>query len=130
MRSFYPFLLAAVLTTSVTSIRAQEAQQQPMSTAQQPIPAIEEMPVTVRPDGSDAKKKTDTDPITGVPALPKGKTSMIGGKVSRIDGVHNKLGVKIFGDGGQWELAFDERTHFYRDGVETTFERVKKGDRV
>jgi hypothetical protein len=54
---------------------------------------------------------------------------LIGGKVSKIDGVHNKLGVSIFG-GGQWEMAFDERTHFYRDGVETTFGNIKKGDRV
>jgi len=131
MRSFYPFLLAAGVTLSACSVHAQEAQpQQPMSTAQQPATPIEEMPVTVRPDGSDAKKKTDTDPVTGVPALPKGKTSMVGGKVSKIDGVHNKIGVKIFGDGGHWDLAFDERTHFYRDGVETTFENVKKGDRV
>ena len=87
------------------------------------------MPVTVKPN-DPGKKTIDTDPVMGVPALPKGKTSMIGGRVSKVDGVHNKIGVKIFGNGGQWEMAFDERTHFFRDGVETTFEKVKKGDRV
>lgn len=131
MRSFYPFLLAAVIALPPISVHAQQAHQKPQqpTAAQQPEQPIEEMPVTVRPDGSD-KKTVDTDPVMGVPALPKGKTSMIGGRVSKIDRVHNKLGVKIFGNGGRWDLAFDERTHFYRDGTETTFENVKKGDRV
>jgi hypothetical protein len=132
MRSFYPFLLAALIAMPPISAHSQEKQQPqpPMSTAQQPEQPIEEMPTTVRPDGSEKKKSTDADPVMGVPALPTGKTSMVGGTVSKIDRVHNKLNVKIFGKGGQWDLAFDERTHFYRDGVETTFENVKKGDRV
>lgn len=131
MRSFYPFLLAAMIALPPVFLRAQQQQpQQPLSTAQQPEQPIEEMPTTVYPHGSESKKTADTDPIMGVPALPKGKTSMIGGTVSKIDGIHNKLKVKIFGKGGQWDLAFDERTHFYRDGAETTFENVKKGDRV
>ena len=130
MRSFYPFLLAAVIALPPVSAHSQQQPQQPMSAAQQPEPPIEETPVTVRPDGSEKKKPTDTDPVMGVPALPGGKTSMVGGTVSKIDRVHNKMNVKIFGKGGQWDLAFDERTHFYRDGVETTFENVKKGDRV
>jgi hypothetical protein len=130
MRSFYPFLLAAVIAILPVSAHSQQRPQQPMSTAQQPEQPIEEMPTTVHPDASEKKRPTDTDPFMGVPALPSGKTSMIGGTVSKIDGVHNKMNVKIFGKGGQWDLAFDERTHFYRDGVETTFENVKKGDRV
>ncbi len=134
MRSFYPFLVAAVMLTPPVSAHAQQKPQaqlpQQPATAQQPEQPIEEMPTTVRPDGGDKRKTIDTDPVMGVPALPNGKTSMIGGTVSKIDGVHNKMNVKIFGKGGQWDLAFDERTHFYRDGAETTFENVKKGDRV
>ncbi len=133
MRSFYPLLLAALLALPPVSAHAQgtsrQQPQQPVS-AQQPEQPIEEMPVTVRPQGGDSKKPIDTDPVMGVPALPPGKTSMIGGKLSKIDTVHNKISVKIFGNGGTWDLAFDERTHFFRDGVETTFENVKKGDRV
>lgn len=89
---------------------------------------INENPVTVKTNG-DSKKPADTDPVFGVPPLPQGKTSLVGGKVTNIDGVHNKLGVKVF-EGGKWTVAFDERTHFYVDGSETTFEKVKKGDRV
>lgn len=142
MRSFYPFVLSVLISLASVAISAQE--QNPSlpvaesptvdgkasSTSQtQAIP--EEMPVTVRPNGNDSSKKTvDSDPIMGVPALPKTTTTIIGGRVSKVDGVRNKLGVKIFGGGGQWEMSFDERTHFFRDGRETTFASVKKGDRV
>jgi hypothetical protein len=135
MRSFYPFLLAVAITIPLASASGQEPTAMPTAQAapQDKTPAQaapEEMPVTVRPSEADTKKASDADAVMGVPALPKTKTSMIGGKISKIDMVHNKIGVKIFGGGGQWEMAFDERTHFFRDGVETTFENVKKGDRV
>jgi hypothetical protein len=136
MRRFYPFVLAFLLTFPLISARAQQqdkalptaAAEQDKQSSAQPVP--EEMPVTVKPNDTGAKEPSNTDPVTGVPALPKGKTSMIGGRVSKLDGVHNKIGVRIFGGGGHWDMAFDERTHFYRDGAETTYENVKKGDRV
>jgi hypothetical protein len=135
MRRFYPLVLAFLLSLPFVSAYAQHDPALPMAKSaadqdkqSQGQPAPEEMPVTVKPNDTGSKKTADPDPF-GVPALPKGKTSLIGGRVSKLDGVHDKIRVKIFG-GGQWEMAFDERTHFFRDGVETTFENVKKGDRV
>jgi hypothetical protein len=139
MRSFYPFALAVILTGSFEA-RALQSQEVALPVAQTPAdnkqaqpaaagPLIEERPVTVRPNGGDAKKLDDTDPVMGVPALPNSKTSLIGGRVNKVDGVRNKISVKIFG-GDEWDMAFDERTHFFRDGMETTFENVKKGERV
>ncbi len=130
MRGFYPFWLAIILV-SVLSV-AGSAQQGGTTPAGQPqtqpqTPDLQEAPVTVKTHDSGTKKVVG-DPM-GVPALPQGKTSLIGGNVAKVDTVHNKLNVKIFG-GGKWDLAFDERTHFYRDGQETTFENIKKGDRV
>jgi hypothetical protein len=135
MKRRYPFLLVVALMSVPAGLWAQQADaskpkndrtaEKPASNAQ-----IEEMPVTVRPNENAAKKPVDTDPVMGVPPLPEGKTSMIGGNVASIDGIHNKMKVKIFGDGGKWDVAFDERTHFYRDGKETTFAQIKKGDRV
>jgi hypothetical protein len=130
MRGFYPFVLAACLLTAAVA-----QQDVALPIAQAPDPAkvkqvqVDEAPVTVKTNDNGGKKPADTDPVMGVPPLPNGKTSMVGGRVGKIDGVRNKLVVKIFG-GGQWTMAFDERTHFYRDGKETTFEEVKKGDRV
>jgi len=139
MNRFYPFLLAVALMSVPLGLRAQqtdaakpknEQAQKPERGDSAPDTQVEEMPVTVRPNEHATKKPVDTDPVMGVPPLPEGKTSMIGGNVSSIDAVHNKMKVKIFGDGGKWDVAFDERTHFYRDGKETTFAQIKKGDRV
>ena len=92
---------------------------------------VDENPVTVKTTSDNQRKKgLDNDPVLGVPPLPQGKTSLVGGTVANIDGVHNRLSVKVFGKGGKWNVAFDERTHFFVDGAETTFEKVKKGERV
>src|SRR5512147_1565009 len=123
MRSFYPFVLAVVLFVPFVASAQQEevalpvAQDPAKDARQKPAePMIEEMPVTVKPNSGDTKKLDDDDPVMGVPALPDGKTSLIGGRVDKVDGVRNKISVKIFG-GGEWTMAFDERTHFFRDGM-------------
>jgi hypothetical protein len=138
MKRFYPFLLALTLSgfayaqqnTPTKQNASPDKKQAPASEEQVNQEPIDEMPVTVKVDPNRAKSAADADAVTGVPKLPSGKTSIIGGRVSKIDGIHNKIGVKIFGGGGTWELTFDERTHFFRDGNETTFEKIQKGDRV
>jgi hypothetical protein len=127
MKRFYPFALALMLSVSAFAQNTATTAKPPADDNVNKQP-IDEMPVTVKVDPSQLKN--NADPVMGVPKLPSGKTSMIGGTLSKIDGVHNKLAVKIFGGGGTWDLAFDERTHFYRDGHETTFEKIQKGDRV
>lgn len=77
------------------------------------------------PDAVDAN-----DPLFGVPPLPKGKVSLIGGTVQKIDRLRNRVKVKTFGGGKSMSMAFDERTHIYRDGVETTERGIRQGDRV
>jgi hypothetical protein len=119
------------LTLSLSALAQQNTAKPPIAPDDQVNKQpIDEMPVTVKVEPGRAKTDADADPVTGIPKLPSGKTSMIGGRLSKIDGVHNKLSVKIFGGGGTWDLTFDERTHFYRDGHETTFEKIQKGDRV
>ncbi|HWR16214.1 MAG TPA: DUF5666 domain-containing protein [Terriglobales bacterium] len=138
MRSFYPSAMAILVAVSMgTAAVAQQAgntppqQSQEKHAEQQSGAEPVQMPVTVKVNQPDGKKTaaTDDDPVFGQPKLPDGKTSLIGGTVSKIDGIHNELGVKVFG-GNRWNVQFDERTHFFRDGKETTFEHVKKGDRV
>jgi len=136
MRSFYPSVLLLFLVSGLwVSATAQNG-----ATGQSPAvsssansgasAASDDTPTTVKTTSdSTSKKPVDSDPVFGVPPLPKGVTTLVGGTVTGIDGVHNRMGVKVF-DGGKWTVAFDERTHFYRDGAETTFEKIKKGDRV
>lgn len=71
------------------------------------------------------------DPLFGVPPLPQGKVSLIGGTVQKVDRLRNRVTVKTFGDNGKkMTVAFDERTHIYRDGVETTERGIRQGDRA
>ena len=73
--------------------------------------------------------ENDADPLMDLPPLPKGNVSLVGGKVTGIDRVRDRLTVEAFG-GKKMKFAFDERTHIYRDGVETTQMGIRKGDRV
>jgi hypothetical protein len=69
------------------------------------------------------------DPILDPPPLPGGKTSLVGGVVSDVDQIRNRMTVAVFG-GGHWKVGFDERTHIFRGGAETTQLAIKKGERV
>ena len=69
------------------------------------------------------------DPVLDPPPLPTGGTTLVGGVISGLDRVRNHMTVKVFG-GGQWKVAFDERTHIFRNGAETTYMALKKGERV
>ncbi len=69
------------------------------------------------------------DPLLDVPPLPKGPTSLVGGTVKSVDRIRNKLVVQVFA-GKDMKVSFDERTHIFRDGIETTQLGIRKGDRV
>jgi len=69
------------------------------------------------------------DPVLDPPPLPEGITTLAGGVISGVDRVRNHMTIKVFG-GGKWTVAFDERTHIFRNGAETTWAALKKGERV
>jgi len=69
------------------------------------------------------------DPLLDVPPLPQGKVSLIGGTVKSVDRIREKLVVQVFG-GPAMKISFDERTHIYRDGVETTQLGIRRGEHV
>ena len=81
------------------------------------------------PAQSGSAVENEADPLLDLPPLPETTVSLVGGKVTGIDRVRNKLTVQAF-HGKKMKFAFDERTHFYRDGAETTQLGIKKGDRV
>lgn len=70
------------------------------------------------------------DPILEPPPLPKGKATLIGGIATSVDKVRNHVTVQPFGGGKKIKVFVDERSHIYRNGVETTVLGIHKGDRV
>jgi hypothetical protein len=70
------------------------------------------------------------DPLLETPPLPKGNPTLIGGTATKVDRIRSRVTVEPFGAKNKMTIAIDERTHIYRNGVETTIEHIKKGDRV
>jgi hypothetical protein len=96
-------------------------------------PDPDAMPATVIFDKSAPGARSTTtdgsDPLFEPPPLPKGNVSLIGGVVRSIDRVKNRINVQPF-NGKSMSVRFDDRTHIYRDGVETTQLGIRKGDRI
>jgi hypothetical protein len=69
------------------------------------------------------------DPILDPAPMPRTTTTMVGGTISGVDRLRNKMTVHVFG-GGHWTVYFDERTHIFHNGAETTQLALKKGERV
>jgi len=86
-------------------------------------------PVTKTLSGGGLVDPNDVADLLAPKPLQPSKLSLIGGTVKSIDQVRDNMTVHIF-DAGTMRVKFDQRTHFYRDGKETTQLTVKKGDRV
>jgi hypothetical protein len=69
------------------------------------------------------------DPILDAPPVPRTTTTLVGGTISKVDRMRNRMTVHVFGS-GHWTVNFDERTHIFHNGAETTQLALKKGERV
>ena len=126
-------LLISTLSFAQTKATTSSAPASPAAATPQSDATGDKMPVTTILDKSaPATRSTTTDgsdPLFEPPPLPKGNVSLIGGTVRSIDRVRNRFTVLPFG-AKALTFHFDDRTHIYRDGVETTQMGIHKGDRV
>ena len=53
--------------------------------------------------------------LTSLPAVPKGKSTILGGEIRSVDPVRDQLTLRVFGQ-RPVKVLFDERTQVYRDG--------------
>ena len=125
MKHFYPEL--ALLASILLCLPAQA--QQPPANNQSFGSTTQQGTQPSSPQPRDSAKNPDPDPLLDPPPLPNGKVTLVGGTVKSVDLVRNRVVVQPFG-GGAMKVNFDERTHIYRDGVETTQLGIHKGDRV
>lgn len=93
-------------------------------------PAGNPSSASAAPAAAASASSNPGDPLLDVPPLPRGKVSFVGGNVAKVDTIRNHMTVEPFGTHTKMKIAFDERTHIYRDGVETTQAAIHKGDRV
>jgi hypothetical protein len=102
---------------------------QPASTAT-PVPQANPKTDILDSSATSGALTTDGhDPILDAPPVPRTTTTMVGGTISKVDRMRNRMTVHVFG-GGHWTVNFDERTHIFHNGAETTQLALKKGERV
>lgn len=69
------------------------------------------------------------DPILDPAPVPRTTTTLVGGTITGLDRMRNRLTLQVF-SGGHWQVNFDERTHIFRNGAEVTQLALKKGERI
>ena len=70
------------------------------------------------------------DPVLEPKGLPDKDMSLIGGTTKKVDKIRNRVEIEPFGGGNPVTVRFDDRSHVYRDGRETTVTGINKGDRI
>lgn len=78
---------------------------------------------------SPAANTVRQNPSLGVPPLPKGKTTLMGGTIRRVDHVRDRLMLDVFG-GGHTVILFDERTRVFRESDAAHVEDLRDGQRA
>lgn len=73
---------------------------------------------------------SSADPLLEPKPLPDKSLTLIGGTAVKVDQIRNKLSLQPFGGGKRIHVVFDDRSHIFRDGRETTVLGINKGDRV
>jgi hypothetical protein len=125
---------AVIMPAWLLTLAATLLAQQNTLSAQQNAAASSTNSALTRPTtlSQNSAKADDNpyDPLLEPPPLPKGRTTLIGGRATSVDHVRNRLTVQPFGGGRKLKVFVDERSHIYRNGVETTVLGIHKGDRV
>jgi hypothetical protein len=65
--------------------------------------------------------------ITGLPASPSGRSTVMGGQIQRVDLVRDQFALKIPG-GKPVQILFDERTQLYQDGRKISVLKLQNED--
>jgi hypothetical protein len=78
-------------------------------------------PVALNQQGSRA--------VRDLPPQPKGKTTLMGGRIRVVDHVRDRLILDIFG-GGHMTVLFDERTHMFSGEQPGSLDDLKEGERA
>ena len=89
--------------------------------------------ISMPSDAATASSESiNVDPASLLPDLPpiaKGNATLIGGTISQLDRIRDRLHLAVFG-GGKVTALFDPRTKVYLGTNEATIADLKQGDRV
>ena len=64
----------------------------------------------------DMKSAFTTADFSSLPAMPRGKSTVLGGQIAKVDPVLDQFTLRVFGE-KPVKILFDERTQVYRNGT-------------
>src|SRR5438874_2038300 len=73
----------------------------------------------------DMKSAFTTADFSGLPALPQGKSTVLGGQITNVDPVLDQFTLRIFGQ-RPLKILFDERTQVYRNGTKIPLKDLRR----
>jgi len=107
-------------STQIPSNQASTSLVQPSSA---PVPKAAE---------SEAESVVTTEPadlLPELPSSPKGKATLVGGKLTKLDRVRDEITIQPFG-GRNLKVLFDGRTQIYRDGTKVSPSELRGGEKI
>lgn len=82
-----------------------------------------------KPQQIGAMQSSSIDGLPALPALPRGRATVMGGEIRKVDPVDDQFTLEVPG-GHPIKLLFDARTELYRDGVRIAAGELHSGDRA
>lgn len=79
--------------------------------------------------GRDAAMESAASVLPSLPAVPGGRTTVIGGVIRSVDPVLDEMTVKVYG-GQPMKMYFDERTKVFMDGRKMALQDLRPNDRA
>lgn len=80
-------------------------------------------------EGPASQLRTSAVYPLDLPPLPRGKSTVIGGRIRELDRVRDQFTLNVFGGRGI-KILYDQRTQMYLDGVKSSLRSLRAGDHV
>jgi hypothetical protein len=84
---------------------------------------------SLNPNSLGASSTSDAHPATSLPPLPTGKTTLLGGTISSVDHIRDRIVLEVFG-GGRYAVLFDDRTRVFDQGKQQRVDALRAGQRA
>jgi hypothetical protein len=85
------------------------------------------MPEEVAGRQSSLETVSAADDLPELPPVPRGKSTIMGGSIKKVDPVRDQITLKVFGQ-RPMKILFDERTRVYLDGKKTSLRDLGSAD--
>jgi hypothetical protein len=121
-----PGQLTSQASPQTASGQAAPSAQAPSTPASSPAVPTSDM------EGSDPQAVGSVeaaDLLPEPPVAPKGKSTLVGGRIGKVDHVRDELTVLPFG-GRNLRITLDERTRIYRDGGKVSPGDLRSGEKI